>query len=58
MDNDAGTLSSPAQAHAILRQALEHYEHAPTFVKRNERPWARQAKKMIKGVVPGQTASA
>jgi tetratricopeptide (TPR) repeat protein len=48
----------PDKAHAILRQALEHYEHAPKFVKRNDRPWARQAKKMIKAVGPGQTAGA
>ncbi|MGB5815431.1 MAG: tetratricopeptide repeat protein [Thermoanaerobaculia bacterium] len=46
------------EAFATLRQALEHYEHAPKFVKRNDRPWARQAKKMIKAVGPGQAASA
>ena len=49
---------NPERAHAILREALEHYEHAPKFVKRNDRSWARQAKKMIKTVGSEQTVSA
>ncbi len=40
----------PEPARATLWQALEHHSHAPRFARRNNRAWARRAKKMLKGL--------
>ncbi len=40
----------PELARRTLWQALEHHSHAPKFVQRNNRAWARQAKKMLKAL--------
>jgi hypothetical protein len=38
----------PEPARKTLWQALEHHSHAPRFDQRNNRAWARRAKKMLK----------
>ena len=40
----------PDSARANLWQALEHHNHAPRFAQKNNRAWARRAKKMLKGL--------
>lgn len=38
----------PEAARETLWQALEHHDHAPRFAQRNNRGWARQAKRLLK----------
>ncbi|MCP4895751.1 MAG: hypothetical protein GY906_02155 [bacterium] len=42
------------QAKSQIATALEDYEHAPPFQKRNDRGWARLAKKMAKELGQGK----
>lgn len=44
------------EARLTLRETLEHFEHAPKFFKRNNRAWARQAKRMLKRLGRERTA--
>ena len=43
-------------ARATLWRALEQYRHAPRFDQRNNRTWARRAKKMLKTLGPAPAA--
>lgn len=42
-----------AEAEAVLRAAIEDDEHAPRYVRRQNRRWMRQARGMLRGLAAG-----
>ncbi len=46
-----------AEARRTLTKTLEHFEHAPKFFRRNNRAWARQAKRMLRRLARAESSA-
>jgi hypothetical protein len=50
------TVGASREAQTLLEQALREHERSPRYVRRNNRPWARQAKRLLQSLAESSAA--